>query len=223
MGVVRLLTAISFRAACRRLKRNIIKPIVVVVRRQALSTRQNPITGAGRGGRPRRSQPDGGGGFLPTRVIPRCGLGVRSICRIDKHGNTHGLGRQLMQECQPLRLHLLDEKIDAGRVAARPREAGDKTKLDRVFADAEYDRDRGAHCAHCASIVSQLVGRFLTTSYHQLDGLPPLRRAFVRGPRQSIAPSLDQIDVAAILFGNPLARRSWPLCPGPIISRRRRG
>jgi hypothetical protein len=29
-----------------------------------------------------------------------------------------------------------------GGVAARPGEAGDKTKLDRVFSDAEHDRDR---------------------------------------------------------------------------------
>ena len=47
-----------------------------------------------------------------------------------------------MQEPQPLGHHLRDEKIDAGRVAARPGEAGDKTKLDRVIADAEDDRDR---------------------------------------------------------------------------------
>ena len=36
----------------------------------------------------------------------------------------------------------MDEKIDAGRIAARPGKAGDQTKLDRVFADAEDDRDR---------------------------------------------------------------------------------
>ena len=47
-----------------------------------------------------------------------------------------------MQEPQPLSHHLLDEEIDAGCVAARPSEAGDKTKLDRVIADAEHDRDR---------------------------------------------------------------------------------
>jgi hypothetical protein len=34
------------------------------------------------------------------------------------------------------------KKIDAGHVAAWPGEAGDKTKLDRVFGDAEDDRDR---------------------------------------------------------------------------------
>ena len=47
-----------------------------------------------------------------------------------------------MQEPQPLGRHLLDEKIDAGHVAARPGEACDKTLPDRVFADAEDDRDR---------------------------------------------------------------------------------
>jgi len=47
-----------------------------------------------------------------------------------------------MQEPQPLGVHLTAEEIGTGRVAARPGEAGDKTKLDRVFADAEDDRDR---------------------------------------------------------------------------------
>jgi hypothetical protein len=36
----------------------------------------------------------------------------------------------------------LGEKIGAGRVAARPGEAGDKAKLDRVLSDGEHDRDR---------------------------------------------------------------------------------
>ncbi len=47
-----------------------------------------------------------------------------------------------MQKTQPLGRNLLAEKVDAGRIAARPGEAGDKSKLDRVFADAKYDRDR---------------------------------------------------------------------------------
>jgi hypothetical protein len=32
--------------------------------------------------------------------------------------------------------------VDSGRVVARPGKAGDETQLDRVFADAEDDRDR---------------------------------------------------------------------------------
>jgi hypothetical protein len=47
-----------------------------------------------------------------------------------------------MQESQPLGHQLVEERIDAGRVAARPSEAGDKTKLDRVITDTEDDRDR---------------------------------------------------------------------------------
>jgi len=47
-----------------------------------------------------------------------------------------------MQESQPLGVHLLAEKIDAGRVAARPCETCDKTTFDRVITDTEYDRDR---------------------------------------------------------------------------------
>jgi hypothetical protein len=44
------------------------------------------------------------------------------------------------------RIHLLAEKIDAGRVATRPGEAGDKTKLDRVFTDTEHDGDCRRRC-----------------------------------------------------------------------------
>jgi hypothetical protein len=47
-----------------------------------------------------------------------------------------------MQEPQPLGYHLLDEGIDTRRVAARPGEADDKTKPNRVIADSEDDRDR---------------------------------------------------------------------------------
>jgi hypothetical protein len=47
-----------------------------------------------------------------------------------------------MQESQPLGHRFQEERIDAGRVAARPGEADDKTSLDRVFSDAEHDRDR---------------------------------------------------------------------------------
>jgi hypothetical protein len=43
-------------------------------------------------------------------------------------GNAHGLGHQLMEECQPLGDHFPGERIDAGRVAARPREAGSREK-----------------------------------------------------------------------------------------------
>ena len=85
-------------------------------------------------------QPDDAGSFL--HVPAMWWLGGRSVGRIDEHGNTNGLGHQLVQESQPLGHDLQEEKIDAGRVAARPGEAGDKTKLDRVFADTEDDRDR---------------------------------------------------------------------------------
>ena len=60
-----------------------------------------------------------------------------------------------MQKFQPLGHHLQIEEIDAGRVAARPREAGDKTKLDWIVAGAEDDRDCrgrsfGRKCGHNA-------------------------------------------------------------------------
>ena len=69
-------------------------------------------------------------------------LGDRGVGRIDEHGNTSGPGHQLAQEFQPLCRQLDREKIDPRQVAARPGEAGNKTKLDRVVADDEDDGDR---------------------------------------------------------------------------------
>ena len=74
--------------------------------------------------------------------MSRSVLSVAGIGRIDQHGNPNGLGHQLVQKRQPLGSQLIREKIDARQVSARPGEAGDKTELDRVFADAEDDRDR---------------------------------------------------------------------------------
>jgi hypothetical protein len=84
-------------------------------------------------------QPDGGGSFLH---LVQCGLGRRRIARIDEHSNANSLGYQVTQQPQPFSDHLLGEKIHAGRVAARPIQAGDKAKLDGVFADADRDRRR---------------------------------------------------------------------------------
>ena len=63
-----------------------------------------------------------------------------------------------MQEPEPLCHQLSGEKIDAGRVAARPGEAGDKTELDRVVADAEDDRD-GRGCSFGRERAEAVAGR----------------------------------------------------------------
>src|SRR5262252_5439007 len=62
-----------------------------------------------------------------------------------------------MQEPQPLGCDLLGEIVDAGGVAARPGKAGDKTKLNRVFADAEDNRDRRSRSFGC--LCSKVAGR----------------------------------------------------------------
>src|SRR6516164_11461489 len=62
-----------------------------------------------------------------------------------------------MQEPQPLGCNLPGEIVDAGSVAARPGKAGDKTKLDRVFSDAEDNRDRRGRSFGCLG--SKVAGR----------------------------------------------------------------
>jgi hypothetical protein len=49
-----------------------------------------------------------------------------------------------MQEFQPLCAQFGIEKIDTRQIAARPGEAGDKTKPDRIFGDEEDDGNRRA-------------------------------------------------------------------------------
>jgi hypothetical protein len=64
------------------------------------------------------------------------GLRILSIGRIDEHGHTSCRGHQFTQEpqslCRQLRLKkLIPVALPPGRAAARPGEAGDKTKPDR--------------------------------------------------------------------------------------------
>ena len=56
-------------------------------------------------------------------------------------------------------LQLSREKIDPRQISARPGEARDQTELDRVFADAEDDRDRrGRSFGHLGSMVARWRG-----------------------------------------------------------------
>ena len=74
--------------------------------------------------------------------VSQHGLGSCSIGWIGEHSNPSQPRNEFTKEPQPLCRQLFTEKIDAGRVAARPGEAGNKPNLDRVTADTENDRDR---------------------------------------------------------------------------------
>src|SRR5262249_34315691 len=84
-------------------------------------------------------QPKSVSGFLDD---VQCGLGIGNIGRVNKYGNANNLGHQVVQEPQPLGYYLSYKKIDPRRIAAGPSEVGDKPKPDRVFWNAEDDRDR---------------------------------------------------------------------------------
>jgi hypothetical protein len=98
-------------------------------------------------------KPVGRGGLLD---ISQSGLGVRSTGRIEQHCNANRLGHQIVQKAQPLGRQLVGEKVDTGRVAAGPSQAGNKSKVDRVFADTEDDRD-GSGCSLEPAVV-QIYG-----------------------------------------------------------------
>jgi hypothetical protein len=71
------------------------------------------------------------------------GLNSRRIGGIDQHSHTACCGYDLTQEFEPLCHQLSRQEIDAGHVATRPGQTGDKTNPDRVFRDDEGDGDRG--------------------------------------------------------------------------------
>jgi hypothetical protein len=62
-----------------------------------------------------------------------------------------------MQERKPLALRLLGEKIQAGRVPARPGKACHKVELDRISTNGEGNRDRC--CCHSCRDRGRIAGR----------------------------------------------------------------
>jgi hypothetical protein len=76
--------------------------------------------------------------------VSQGGLGTHY--RIAKHGNAGHSGHQFAQEFQPFCHHLIHENIDAGHVAARSGETGDKSQSNRVFTGNEDDRDCRGCC-----------------------------------------------------------------------------
>ena len=70
------------------------------------------------------------------------GSAIEALAGLTSTATRAALGTSSWSSRSRLADHLGGEKIDAGCVAARPGEAGDKTEPDRVFADTEDDGDR---------------------------------------------------------------------------------
>src|SRR5499433_214554 len=75
-------------------------------------------------------------------------IGIRRIGGIDEQRHTNCFRYDFAQELEPLRHQFGDEKVDAGRVAAGPGEAGDEAEPDRVFGNTEHDGNRHARRLH---------------------------------------------------------------------------
>src|SRR5262249_21401857 len=79
---------------------------------------------------------------------------IRRVSRIDQYRDAGCRRQQLTQQSQPLSIDLRTERIDAGRIAARMGETGNKAELDRILADAEDDWNCvGRSCGHRAGTV----------------------------------------------------------------------
>jgi hypothetical protein len=85
----------------------------------------------------------------------------------EKNGNANSIGHKFFQKVQPFCDHLVRKKIDARRVTSRPCEACDKTELNWVLRDTEYDRDRrGCGSGHDRT---GRVGRHCNQGYAPAD------------------------------------------------------
>src|SRR5262249_28567785 len=115
-------------------------------------------------------------------------LGGGSIGRIGEHSHASCGGHKLTKEFQPLRYQLTSDPIDPCDVTARLGEAGDKTKSDWVFGDAEDNWNRrgcrlgrerrGAECGDHGNLAANQCGRQLRQPIHLILG-PPLFDCYV--------------------------------------------
>src|SRR5260370_41583790 len=83
-------------------------------------------------------------------------FGETRLGRVDEQTDDGRWGHQLMQQLEPLRLYLRVQRSYACDVAARSREAGDQSKLDRIGRYLEDDRNRrcrplGCQCRRSAA------------------------------------------------------------------------
>ncbi len=84
----------------------------------------------------------GVGSNYGNEIAPSHSLSQRLLTEATEHKITEHKVAPSDQKLQPLRHQFAREKIDPCEVAARPGEAGDKTKPDRLIADVKDDGDR---------------------------------------------------------------------------------
>jgi hypothetical protein len=90
--------------------------------------------------------------------------------RREYHGDTNGLGHQIVQKRESLRVVLTREKIDPGQISTRLGEAANKAELNRVFADTKDDWDhRGRSLGHLSSVIARGSGDNGHTTTHEVS------------------------------------------------------
>src|SRR5262245_5917210 len=88
--------------------------------------------------------------------MPRRALSVAGLAGLTSTAIRAALGTRSCSNCSRFVSNSLAKKIDPRQISARPGEAGDKTELDRVFADTKDDRDRrGRSFGHLSSVITR--------------------------------------------------------------------
>jgi hypothetical protein len=110
-----------------------------------------------------------------------------------------------VQELQPLWHHLLGKEIDTCRIAARPGDAGDESKPDRVLWYGEDDGNGRSCCLRCKGRRSVGRGDHGDLSANQLGRKfgQPLELTFGEAVIDRHVLALDKADVP-----EPLAKSS---------------
>ena len=157
-------------------------------------------------------QPKGARGFLQS-------VQLRSTwaVRVGQNGDANGSGHQLVQQREPLGGDFLVEEINACRIASGPGEARNEAEADRIFTDAEDDRNR--RCRRLGRERCRLRGGRGDHGYPTADEVRHQGRQAVIAAFQPMV--FDDHVLAFDLAGlaQPFAKRSQPArigigCPG---------
>src|SRR5262249_61180314 len=97
------------------------------------------------------------------------------------------------------------EKIDPRQVAARPRQAGDKAEIDRVFPDAKDDRDRRGRSF--GYLCSKVAGRRGDDGHATMHEVSHKRRKAIELPSQSVVLHWHILALDEARFVEALAER----------------
>src|SRR5262245_49495218 len=125
---------------------------------------------------------------------------VGNRIRTEEHGHTAHVRRGLFEQAQPFAAHRALEILETADIAARSRQAGDKTGAERIGDLSKYDRDRTSEPSYLRQ------HRRPRGHDHVRDRTDQFRRSGLFAGRIANAPAIVDAHVAAVGPAQPLQR-----------------